>query len=642
MERNSGVLSVTPYGLMNYYDHRKTVQTDSSVFGQRQVSNCHPEARTTNYLANVKSHDPEHWIRQNLYNLLDESGGGLAPNPASYSTSLSHLDVLQGHQTPVASMTELSPSTPVATCLADQPGEGLSSVFPPTDCIIPQQFAEPCVQPVDNSFSHLWKQRQVSNTRLETVDGYLSKPTPSGDHVASAPVYLMENLSIGEQSGAVSFPNFCPPEAEASADPVQTQDLASPQTPHANESVSSTNHDEEVSITAQLESSAADVQSSQQLPAFLRKKILISHWGLLERYAKSQKGGSSQRAKAWQNALDFALQCSEEDYHYNLNVAKALTRLKNMDQAKEILLDQLNKSNDQRYLLGVNKQLGFLFYKERSYVTSINFYMRGFASTVDVPDDAYSFIHSAMKQIVRMCDDKQFVTNAVCWFNNLKPKSIANKVNILSFIFPLYYSSMSFLEASQTSTAYLSPDQMKWAITRWKDLESLASGLKPEDPNWFASWTCAMNFALECTKVNYHFNLNLAIALTRLNQLDMAINTLFQQLPVAEYNNDLTYLMAINKQLGFIYFRKGEYLNSIYYYMLCYDGSRALADKTYQYITTAMSAFKDCVNSEFSRSANDWYDRLYSQSMEDKRLFCNKQPSVTKNPLLPLDSASVQ
>ncbi|MGO0305420.1 hypothetical protein ACTL6P_02245 [Endozoicomonas acroporae] len=641
MERNSGVLPGTPFGLMNGYDYLNTGQTDSAVFGQRQVSNCHPEAGT-NYLANASSHDPENWIEEDLFNLLDDTGGSLAPKPASCSTSLRHLNVLPGQQTHVASMTGFSPSTPVATCLVDQQRKSLSSVFPPTTCIIPQPFAEPYVKPVDNSYSHLWKQRQVSNTGPETVDGYLSKPTPSGNHVASAPVYLMENLSIGEQSGAVSFPNFWPPEAEASAAPVQTQDLVPPQTPHASESVSSTNHHEEVITAAHLESSAADVLSSQQLPPFLRKKILISHWGLLERYAKSQKGGSSQWAKAWQNALDFALQCSEEDYHYNLNVAKALTRLKDMDRAKEILLDQLTKSNDQRYLLGVSKQLGFLFYKERSYVTSIKYYMRGFVSTMDVPNDTYSFIHSAMKQTIRMCDDKQFVTNAVCWFNYLQPKTRKNKVEISNFIFPLYYSAMSSLEAEQISTEYLAPDQMKWAITRWKDLESLAASLKPGDPNWFTSWTCAMNFALECTKLNYHFNLNVAIALTRLNQLDLAIDTLFQQLSVPEYANDHTYLMAINKQLGFIFFRKGEYLDSIHYYMNCFDGSRALADKTYQYITTAMHAFKDGVDPEFSRSANDWYNRLYSQSMEEKRLFGNKQPSVTKAPLLPLDSASVQ
>ncbi|WP_422449749.1 MULTISPECIES: hypothetical protein [unclassified Endozoicomonas] len=640
MERNSGVLPGTPFGLMNYYDHRKTVQTDSAVFGQRQVSNCPPEART-NYLANANSQDPGYRIKEDLFNLLDENGGRLAPKPAHYSTPLSHLNALQGQQTHAVPVTGFSPSTPVTTCLVDQQRESLSSVFLPTTCMIPQPFAEPYVQTVDNSFSHLWKQRQVSNTGPETVDGYLSKPTPSGDHVASAPVYLMENLSIGEQSGAVSFPNFWPLEAEASADPVKTQDLAPPQTPHASESVASTNRGEEVITAAHLESSAADVHSSQQLPAFLRKKILISHWGLLERYAKSQKGGSSQWAKAWQNALDFALQCSEEDYHYNLNVAKALTRLKYMDRAKEILLDQLAKSNDQRYLLGVNKQLGFLFYKEQSYVTSIKYYMHGFVGTMDVPNYIYSFIHSAMKQTIRMCDDKQFVTNAVCWFNYLQPKTRKNKVEISNFIFPLYYSSMSSLEASQTYTEYLVPDQMKWAITRWKDLESLAASLKPGDPNWFASWTCALNFALECKKLNYHFNLNVAIALTRLNQLDLAIDTLFQQLSVHEYANEHTYFMAINKQLGFIFFRKGEYLDSIHYYMNCFDGSRALADKTYQYITIAMRAFQDDVDPEFSRSANDWYNRLYSQSMEDKRLFGKKRTSVTKAPLLPLDSASV-
>ncbi|WBA81129.1 hypothetical protein [Endozoicomonas sp. GU-1] len=639
MERNSGVLPGTPFGLMNGYDYPNTGQTDSAVFGQRQVSNCRPEAGT-NYLADASSNDPN-WIEKDLYNLLDESGRGLAPKTTSYSTSTSHLNVLQGHRTHVSSMTELSPSTPVETCLADQQRENLSSVFPPTNCIIPQPFAEPYAQPVDNSFSHLWQQRQVSNTGSETVDGYLSKPTPSGDHVVSAPVNLMENLSIGELSGAVSIPNFWPPAAEASADPVQTQDFAPPQTPHASKPVSSTNHNEGVITAADLESSAADVHSSQQLPAFLRKKILISHWDLLANYAKSHQGGTKQWAKAWQNALDFALQCSEEDYHYNLNVAKALTRLKHMNRAKEILLDQLATSNDQRYLLGVNKQLGFLFYKEQSYITSIKYFMRGFVGTMDVPNDTYSFIHSAMKQTIRMCDDKQFVTNAVCWFNYLQPKTRKNKVEISNFIFPLYYSSMSFLGTAPTYTEYLPPDQMKWAITRWKDLESLAASLKPGDPNWFTSWTCALNFALECKKLNYHFNLNVAIALTRLNQLDLAIDTLFQQLYVPEYASDHTYLMAINKQLGFIFFRKGEYLDSIHYYMNCFDGSRALADKTYQYITIAMRAFQDDVDPEFSRSANDWYNRLYSQSMEDKRLFGKKRTSVTKAPLLPLDSASV-
>ncbi|WP_257296169.1 hypothetical protein [Endozoicomonas sp. YOMI1] len=656
MERNSGVLLGTPYGLKNYYDRLNTDQNDSVVYGQRRVSsrvsNCHAKmagmvkgGKKTNSQAKFNSHDPEYWIQKDICTLLDDRGGHLTPGFFSHSPALNKENTLRNRgNNYVTSMAGLSPSTSIEPCLLDQQRENLSSVFPETTCIRPQNFEKPYFQPVTNNFTHLWNQRQVSNARPEAVFGYLSKPTKlSGDNVESVPVHLTKNLSVGEQSGPGSFQNFWPPEAEAFSDSVQSQGFAPPN-PLAldvSESVSSTSHDEEGHTSAHWESTWADVYCDQQLSAFSRKKILIDHWKLLEEHAKSLKEGSSEWTTAWQNALNFAWQCSETDYHFNLNVAKALTRLKDIDQAKMILLDQLTKCNDQRYLSGVNKQLGFLFFKKRSYVDAVKHYMRGFASMLDVPNETYSFILSSMKHTISVCKDQKFVTNAICWFNYLKPKSLENKVELSNSMLPFFYAPTSFSEISEPAINNLESDQVEWTITRWKELEALAASLTPEDPHWYQAWTCAMVFALECAKVDYHFNLNVAIALTRLNQLDQAIDTLFQQLRAAEYANDQPYLTAVNKQLGFIYFRKGEYLDSIHYYMRCFDGSKAIADKPYGYITTAMSAFEDGVNTEFRRSALDWYRQLYSKSMENKWLFWNKQPFMTAAPFLPLDSASM-
>ena len=102
--------------------------------------------------------------------------------------------------------------------------------------------------------------------------------------------------------------------------------------------------------------------------------------------------------------------------------------------------------------------------------------------------------------------------------------------------------------------------------------------MTPGNPQWNKAWSRARDFAFEHAKVDYHFNLNAAKALAQMNHLDQAIDILLQQLRVPELVNDQEYLMAVNKQLGFIYFRKKEYLNSIHYYMRCFDGSSAIPD----------------------------------------------------------------
>ncbi len=124
--------------------------------------------------------------------------------------------------------------------------------------------------------------------------------------------------------------------------------------------------------------------------------------------------------------------------------------------------------------------------------------------------------------------------------------------------------------------------------------------------------------------MDYHFNLNAAIALTRLNDLDQAVDILFQQLHMLEREYDQAYFMGVNKQLGYIFYRKESYVDAVYYYMCGIDCSRAVPDKIYNYITTAMGALGEGVCPEFKQLAVNWYHQLFSRSMEVKKLSENK------------------
>lgn len=557
MERKSGVLPGTPYGLQNDYGRLVIDRTDSVVYGSRRVSHCRSEMsgvfkglKETGMQDKINSRDPECWIKRDILSLLDDEGERLTPESVSYST-------------------------------------GMGS----------RKIEKPDFQPVNGSFTHFWNQRKVSNA---------------------------------------GFQKSWPPGAEVFPDPVQLQDFASPYllVPDSSEPVPSINHNEGGHASVNVVSLGAGESSYQQLPA-TGKKQLIRHWELLEGHAKTLEEGSPAWNTAWQEAYNFASHCSESDYHFKLNVAIALTRLNNTHQAKIVLLDQLGTCNDQRYLLGVSKQLGFLFFKEGNYISAIKYYMRGFSAILHVPNETYLHIYRSVKRIIRDCPDRQFVTDAVSWFNCLIPKTRENKLEITSLMFPFAYSWSSFSKISETALKYLESDPFKGVVAQWKEMEAMAMAQKPDTPQWHEAWACARDFALECAKVDYHFYLNAAIALTRLNLLDQAIYILLQQLSNPELVNDQAFLLGVNKQLGFIYFRKGKYADSIRYYMRCFDGSRAVADKTYGYICVSMEFVKRSVNPEFTRSAFDWFRQLFSQSMEDNWLSGNKQP-VTTAPVLPL------
>ncbi|WP_066014533.1 hypothetical protein [Endozoicomonas atrinae] len=139
---------------------------------------------------------------------------------------------------------------------------------------------------------------------------------------------------------------------------------------------------------------------------------------------------------------------------------------------------------------------------------------------------------------------------------------------------------------------------------------------------------------MECAKEDYHFNLNAAIALTRLNHLDQAIEILFQQLHMLEHECDQAYFMGVNKQLGYIFYRKESYIDAVYYYMCGIDSSKAVPDIVYNYITTAMGALGEGDCPEFRQLAVNWYHRLFSRSMEAKRLSENKRPCGATAPAL--------
>ena len=476
--------------------------------------------------------------------------------------------------------------------------ERLFSVTQEAACTGSLGLEEPYSQPGKNGISKFWNQWQVSKAKPEVLvgDSVVEEQTKlSEDNAEAALTHLMGSLSVGEQSEPASFQNYWPPGAEAFSDPVPSQDFACPYplTLDLIDPVASINPYEEGGSSSYLVSLGAGASSSQP-PSGLRKKSLIVHWKLLEAYGKSQKEESGEWYEAWQDALNFASDCAVTDYHFNLNVAIALTRLKCIDQAKVILLDQLTKFNDEKYISGVSKQLGFLFFIEGDFVNAIKNYMRGFSAIMDISNETYSYIYTSMKSIIRESTDQYFIFSAISWFNNLTPKTRENKVEItramLPSSLPLPSSRPSFSKRTEPAIKHSESGQSLDTVARWKELEAVAKAQTPGEPEWCEAWTCARDFALECAKEDYHFNLNAAIALTRLNHLDQAIEILFQQLHMLEHECDQAYFMGVNKQLGYIFYRKESYIDAVYYYMCGIDSSKAVPDIVYNYITTALGA----------------------------------------------------
>ncbi|WP_257266873.1 hypothetical protein [Endozoicomonas sp. ONNA2] len=394
-------------------------------------------------------------------------------------------------------------------------------------------------------------------------------------------------------------------------------------------SVSSTNEVEPVN--AHLMSLESDLFTTQYFADSLQQRL--NHCHLLENYANSLTKESSEWTKAWQDALNFALNFSKVDYHFNLNVANALISLNNIDKAKLLLFDQLTRFDDQNFLYCVRKLLGFVFFKERKYVDSVKLYMRVFFSTNNVPDENYSHICTSMQYMLKECNDQPFVIEAINWFNGLKPKSGKMTIDPSGFILPSTGSSTSCSETTENTKKFLTSDQATNAIFGWRKLAALAKTKKPGDPSWNSIWENALGLAFEYAKVDYHFNVNVAIALTRLNLLDQATDILLQQLRRPELASDPQFRRAVNKQLAFVYFRKRDYPGCIYHYMSCYWGanSKVVSDNSFQYITTAIQVCctKKDLQPEFLRSALRWYHQLLPQSLADQCLLETKQePSI--------------
>jgi tetratricopeptide (TPR) repeat protein len=107
-------------------------------------------------------------------------------------------------------------------------------------------------------------------------------------------------------------------------------------------------------------------------------------------------------------------------------------------------------------------------------------------------------------------------------------------------------------------------DDKSTRIKHWKDLETLASFKKEGSTEWNQSWEQAYQYANSMIPFDYHFNLNAAIALTRLGEFQAALELLVQQLE--KEITDLSYKNGVLKQLGFIYYYANNFECSISYY----------------------------------------------------------------------------
>ena len=143
-------------------------------------------------------------------------------------------------------------------------------------------------------------------------------------------------------------------------------------------------------------------------------------------------------------------------------------------------------------------------------------------------------------------------------------------------------------------------------IKRWKNLEAMASSKKEGSSEWYQSWQQAYQYASSMLPYDYHFNLNAAIALTRLGELQSAVVILKQQLE--QKIADLQYRSGLLRQLGFVYYYAKEFECSL----SCYQ--QALPPGTH--ISTALHNIIDTiiVNIEqsgcYKKDALDWFNSL--------------------------------
>lgn len=143
-------------------------------------------------------------------------------------------------------------------------------------------------------------------------------------------------------------------------------------------------------------------------------------------------------------------------------------------------------------------------------------------------------------------------------------------------------------------------------IKRWKNLTAFASSQKEGSVKWYQAWQAALKFALDMTPFDYHFNLNAAIALTRLGNVKSAIDILQQQLEQGII--DLQYRNGVLKQLGFLYYYADEYECSVEYYIQALPNGTTIPESLYQIIRQVIEQVKQ--SSTYNMKTLEWFSSL--------------------------------
>ena len=125
-------------------------------------------------------------------------------------------------------------------------------------------------------------------------------------------------------------------------------------------------------------------------------------------------------------------------------------------------------------------------------------------------------------------------------------------------------------------------DKCSW-ISRWKNLEAAASSKKEGSTEWYQYWQKAYQYAKSMIPYDYHFNLNTAIALTRLGEFQPALEILQNQLK--QEITDLSYKSGLLKQLGFIYYYAKEFECSILYYQQAFPTGSLMSQPLHNIIS---------------------------------------------------------
>ena len=158
----------------------------------------------------------------------------------------------------------------------------------------------------------------------------------------------------------------------------------------------------------------------------------VGHWCQLIEQANRLPSCSEAWNAIWKEAYEFALPHAESDYHFYLNAAIALSRLKRFNEALLLLLQaEKNGQGDEVFLLAVIKQAAFVLYMKKFYFKSLQLYRSVYGGHAQVSAKLMEYIKEMMHWLrLRPTNEAERieVNRISAWFDSLtvRPQKTGN------------------------------------------------------------------------------------------------------------------------------------------------------------------------------------------------------------------------